>query len=456
MCRARSVVIGREGLRREPRSGTDHGVAGSIARRLSRGSAGHTVAGGALRIPAATSWAPRYALAVPSASRATIGLFGAFGVGNMGNDQSGRTMIRLIEELGTDLRVVAVSREARRAQEALGVQSFALDSGQPHGGALGRVASKVRGLRHLTQLVGRFDQVVVPGTGLLEQTSGRLPGGDLTWTALLSLACRLKRVPLAWFGMGGSATMPPLPRVVAWLAANGVQFLSFRDEMSALSLGQGLRNRSIIVPDIVFATPDERVRTGPTSPETRPTIGVAVINYDPPAAGDRERYLEEMSALVERLLARGTDLRLLLGDEADESPTREVLASVTNRGGDLTGVSVVPFGAFEELAVAAARCDLVVASRYHVLLAASLTATPLIAVSHASKDDALMQQLGQDRYVIPAPALRVDAALALIDTALADADGIRECLERRVESFRTEVVHAFAASGIGSTLEATR
>lgn len=378
-----------------------------------------------------------------------IAVYGVFGVGNVGNDESGRVMIDLLRSKFVDAELWAISGGADAAGD-LGVPTLTLTrttTGRRN--LVTRVMSKLLAFPQLVRTVGGFDAVIVSGTGLLENRRP-MPGGDLIWLWLLCVAGRIRRVPVSWFAIGGGRELPLPARAFARSALRLTHYRSFRDAVTPASLRSGIADRSVVIPDLVFArrAAEPRVAAAAAAPRrlSDATVGVAIIDYDDTEPIEKARYYQAMTAVVAALHDRGSHVVFLLGDSADAAPTERVREAASD-GAERNGSDAVsPFGDFGALLAAAAGCDVVVASRFHVLIAAVLAARPLIAVSHATKDDILLDQLNLQRFCIPAASVTVLGVMAAVEAALAEARSLTSELTSRPSAFADDVRNELSAA----------
>ncbi|MGH1561904.1 polysaccharide pyruvyl transferase family protein [Mumia sp. DW29H23] len=335
-----------------------------------------------------------------------VALFGEFGIGNIGNDESCRVMVDALVRSVPGVRLVLMSRDADGARRVLGMDAEPIGRSWPTPpppgvrGAVSRVRRKVGDFAHLVRAVGRYDAVVVPGTGVLEARRGRNPGGVIVWLLLLSVACRLRRVRLAWFAVGGSSYDSRIPARVAAAAARGAGYRSYRDDLTRRALARGgLGTRAdAVTHDIVMARPAPVL---PPVDDAVPDVALAAILQPADVAGPD--YLERMADLAVALSHRGARVRLVVGDAGDHAPTKEVLRLAAARDPQVD-LDFVPTADFSSLVDALAPCAVVVASRFHVLLAGLHLRTGVIALSHAEKDDELLWAAQLEDHLIPIDA----------------------------------------------------
>lgn len=365
----------------------------------------------------------------PRDGRPRVALFGEFGIGNAGNDESCRTMLALLAHAAPGVDPVLIARDPQRARAILGVPAVAIAARprrSPATGRLGRaiapVAGKAADLIHLWRVVGSADAVVVPGTGLLDEPRRRVPGGSLTWLSMVTAVARARHVPVAWLAIGGGRFAHRLPALVAATAARCATYRSYRDTTTrdALAAVWAGAARDPVVPDVVYARADPPAPRPTTSGPWPAVVGVSVIDLDPdPTPGAsrvelRDAYVASMAALVARLAGEGAQVRLLVADDADVAVVDRVCAGATVLGAPAAAMSRTRSADFDDIRRAVRECDVVVASRFHVLIAATLARRPVVALSHADKVDQLMATLGLDRFRLDVLAADAESCLRLV------------------------------------------
>jgi polysaccharide pyruvyl transferase WcaK-like protein len=338
-----------------------------------------------------------------------IALLGEFGIGNMGNDASCRTVLGLLRSHYPDVTLNIISRSPAVAQQVFGVTSVHISASSPSSrlwkylGPAKRVVGKIKDFFHLVRIVGRYDAVIVPGTGVLEAADRRNPGGVIVWLLLISLACRIQRVSLVWFAVGGSRYRFRLPASVAVRAARGTTYRSFRDDVTAAAL----RANGLDVPtnavsrDVLFSRAMSFASNArPAVPDRISTVAIAAINYQ--GVGQEAPYLDRLSEVALSVLDQGMNLVVISGDDSDEIYAEQLMRRISESGHPRSSTVIrVPRGDFDQLMVVLRTTDLVIASRFHVLIAGILLRRPVIAISHAAKDDELLRQLNLSRYAHP-------------------------------------------------------
>jgi polysaccharide pyruvyl transferase WcaK-like protein len=373
---------------------------------------------------------------VPTPPR--IALFGEFGIGNLGNDISCHVLSSLLSEAVLGVELSAITRGSAGLDQVFDLRAVPISARErvlklpsmlrpAH-----RVSSKLLDFVRLVRIVGAYDAVIVPGTGVLEDSKRWNPGGVLTWLLLLAIACRIRGVALVWFAVGGSLYRHWLPAKVAAWSGRWAQHRSFRDVTTAASL----RRAGLDIPDtaithdVVFSEIDS-IYDESRSPAQRlaSTIALSAIDYE---SGDsRSAYLQRLAGVAVSLLERGLNLVLVVGDDADELPTEDLMRlielSCHPRAAAVRRIRRTDFTALSQTLQ---NTDLVVASRFHVLLAALKLHRPVIALSHASKDDDLLGQFGLSDYIHSIEDFTAEDIQASLDRLSLEFESVQHRLER--------------------------
>jgi polysaccharide pyruvyl transferase WcaK-like protein len=357
-----------------------------------------------------------------SAAVPRVGMFGHLGGGNIGNDAqleavlgylmtahpgadidamctapalvTGRFGIRAVpihwQRKYEGDRHLGRSRQgsARQGRALPGARTIVLN-------LVGKGADAVRTMRW----VRRHDAVIVPGMGVLEASLPLRPW-EMPYSLLLLCAFgRLFGTKVALVGVGAS---PVKSRTTRWLtdaAAKLAFYRSYRDMPSLEAMSErGIdTTHDHVYPDLAFSLP-----VPSRNPGDEQTIGVGVMAYYG-GNDDRKRadqlhaaYAGQLKSFVRWLADSGYKIRLFIGDAADESMVREILADiqVTRPGLAPEQVAAERVATFAEQLLAMARVGAVVATRYHNIVGALMLAKPTVSVGYAKKNAMLMAEMG--------------------------------------------------------------
>lgn len=331
------------------------------------------------------------------------------GILNSGNDASFRVVLDLLREVrgqeptllvtpfAEGAAAIAEETEARvvRLRQDLTVHR---ERGGRAAIARGVLGGEVRQVESMIRAVGEASLVVVTGTGIFDDYGERpwhMPYALLSWV----VAARAARVPFACLAVGAGPIANPLSRRLMNLAARLMTRISYRDEDSRAfmaDIGAG-RDDATVCPDVVFAHPV------PASPAADPTaaqatVGVGVMAYDGwDRAGSgavHNRYVEMMAEVVTAVVESGDRVRLLIGQPIDIPTAEQLFGMLPPHVAER--VEPAQFEPMPGLLRAIGACDLVVATRYHNVVAALLMRRPVVSLSYAPKNAELLRAFGCD------------------------------------------------------------
>jgi len=335
--------------------------------------------------------------------------------GNLGNDGTFRVFLDELRREAPATTVRVFGYGTHRLADALGVEETTMNAARSRtGGILGAVAKVTARLRDFPRTAGHVRRsriVVIPGTGLFEGDHGTsFVGWPLAfWRTAMS--CRLHRRPLLVLGVGASDVREGMSRRLLRSGLRAAQVVTCRDQHSVDVLRGWLGSAApvLLTADMVFARDDE-------APAGGGFVAVGVMAGGGGTAGtDETRHADEIAAIVGGLLGRGRRVRLIIGDEVD----RPVLERVAARFADDDRVAVETPGDLEGVVRLLAHADAVIATRFHNVIAALLSARPTVAISYADKTRDLMDRVGLGEYVMDAADVDGDGILGLFDRAIA-------------------------------------
>jgi polysaccharide pyruvyl transferase WcaK-like protein len=381
-----------------------------------------------------------------------IGFFGELGSGNWGNDA------------GLDVIAAMLGRnwpDAELGFMSMGSPAIAVQFGWPvvplqwYEGyaariplvrgrarqALGRALDVVRIIRWARS----YDLVVIPGAGVLEDTTPVRPWGVPLNLLLLGVGARLGRTRLAYVAVGASVPPPGLARQMFSWAARLAHYRSYRDDISLEAARElGVRtDHDKVFADLAFALDPPEI-TATSEPRV---VTVGVMNYRG-RAEDRaratelhNRYRDQVERFVGHAATLGWHVVLVTGDREDVAVAQRIRSRVLE---DHPEVSVrdATVGSMDELmrVLGGSRC--VVASRFHNVLGALALSIPTISLSYAAKNDSLMERMGLgdlcqridlvDEERLVDQFRRVDAEHDLLSATIVEARG-RECLAAQAQ-----------------------
>ncbi|MEU1517067.1 polysaccharide pyruvyl transferase family protein [Streptomyces sp. NPDC005811] len=385
-------------------------------------------------------------------SAARVGLFGLLGSGNLGNDGSLEALLGYLRTEHPDAEVDALCGGPEAVTARFGIPATRLHWNRAEyrtASRVGSVASK--GLGKLVDVfrtaawVRRHDVVIVPGMGVLEATLPLRPWGFPYSLFLLCASGRLTRTRIALVSVGAAEIKSRPTRALVRWSGRLAAYRSYRDGQSRDAMrAMGVDTaRDEVYPDLAFSlpAPESGAPTG-----TPGTVCLGVMDFhggnDDRARADEiyGRYLDGTITFVRTLVEEGRPVRLLTGDTCDEAVVSAILDAVRS-----PLVTAARPASLADLMDEMAAADSVVAVRYHNLICALKTGTPVLALCYAAKSDALMDRMGLGAYCHPAREVDADRLLEQFRDLEKHAAELRRTLAERNRTAVRQLAEQFAA-----------
>jgi polysaccharide pyruvyl transferase WcaK-like protein len=334
-------------------------------------------------------------------------LAGAFGQGNPGDEALLAAFARGL----AGYRAVAASTNP------------AATTAEHHIAAVGRddVAAVARAIR-------RSDAVVVAGGTIfkaLHPSCGRPALSLLRRTAALAAVTRALRKPLALLGVGAAPLHGAAARGLARAIVRAADLLVLRDEESAGHLA------AVGAPTPIRVGADAAWILLPDPEDARAPGGPLVVALSH-LAGGRELG-EQLAAALQPIADAGIAIRL---DPWQPDGDRELATDVAARLGGRAEIGASPAD-LPSARDGMTGARLVVAQRFHALVAAASAGVPALAVAHEPKLSGLGRRLGLP-VVAPdvPPQSFAGAVLGALDAPPASAGAVRRERTAADEAFR--------------------
>lgn len=375
-----------------------------------------------------------------------VGIFGGFGVGNFGNDASAEAMLNFLRAEHPDAALTIICSKPDKLDERFaGVP--AIPTVIAPDGLLGkvnklmlRVPGALASWAHCLSVLGRFDVIVVAGTGVFDD----FRDSPLGWPSRLLRWCtaaRLRGVRMAFVSVGAGPIVHPLSRAMMKWAAQMAQHRSYRD----LDSHQFMQRLGVdspadsVLPDLAFHLPRRPEAPRAAGPLT---VGVGVMTYrgwqDSDAA--YTAYLDLHERLIRWIEGQGHTVKAIIGQTpADLTAVNDLEARL---GKPLLGPDERTMRSFHDAMTAIAATDIVVASRYHVQIAALKMRRPLISLGYAPKNDALMELAGLQDFIHDVHTVDFAALTKQIEAMAADRPRYATIVDERVTAMETGLMQA--------------
>lgn len=380
-----------------------------------------------------------------------IATYGYFGMGNIGNEGSLAAFLDHLRRDHPEATVTCFAADPDAVRHEHGIpatrlMAFRADPASSGPGVTARkLLGRARDVPRTFAMMSGVDALVVPGTGVLETRLMAGPWGLPLWMFLAALSCRLLRRPVLLVSVGAEPAEHPMTRRLFRWTVRLATYVSYRDtESQAVARSWGVDPVGPVHPDLAFSLP------APMSPAVRPrhvVVGVMAYQGVPGSPehgpGVVREYAARMAELIGRLGQDGRSVTLVVGDVADLDLAEDIRAAgvagwSVDPGRVVVSDAVTMTAIMEEMAQA----EVVVASRFHNVIAALRVARPIVSLSYAGKNDRLLEDFGLGAFVQPMDALDVDLLLAQMAEAQAQP-GLEVVMKDVVRRYEDDLAGQF-------------
>ena len=396
--------------------------------------------------------------------RVRIGLFGLFGVRNLGNEATlAAAMAGLRARADVDFVLVSSPLAAGSALPEFKVQiepdllpvMYRAWPGVPSrwkagwGGFAQRATEPLR-RRRTRAAVRAFDMLLVPGTGIADDF-GQGPYDAPHHLARWSEVVRDHGGKVAYASIGAGPASHPLSRRWFGDALRAAHYRSYREPGSkafATEIGVDT-SRDPVMPDMVFSLP----HPGGEAPRvTWPprTVALGVMSYkgwnvSGPAADEiYATYLKKMVSLTGQLLDMGLTVRLLIGNRGSDVKTvRHLREALSPHPLAASGLVASDIQTHDDVLREIGASDLVIAARFHNILKAVLLGRPAISISYARKNDELLKEMDLAGYCHPIEQFDPARIVEQVRQLSAMSNPPTATVERRVTEYRVALAAQF-------------
>ena len=379
-----------------------------------------------------------------------IALFGLFGTGNFGNDASLEVMLSFLQQRVPHADICCICGNPENVQRDFGIRAARITY-RPRREWVTKlnkalcdipreILSLVRGFAELRQV----DLLIVPGTGILDDfgTGPRgMPYALFRW----SILARLMGKKMLFVSIGAGPIVHPASRYLMKSAARMADYRSYRDEISRdymKMIGLDVSSDAII-PDIAFDLPPS-AKPSTSNDRRRGVVGIGLMSYNgwhdnaETKTDIYDRYLDNMSRFANFLLSEGYAIRILAGDEYDQKAIDALMQRLPDSAIGSADAAVVaePAHSIHDVLDQIADTDVVVASRYHNVVAALIANKPTLSIGYAAKNDALLCQMGLAEYCQHIEKLDVDLLINQFQSLVQNREHLCQQIQERQRIFR--------------------
>jgi len=347
--------------------------------------------------------------------------YGHFGVGNLGNDTTFESALFGARKVFPHARITCVCRGPSEISKKYGIAVLPVDIDEDRRPGKGRsprfnrniflrifnrITDELYFWIHQPKWFREVDQFIVVGTGAIHD--GNLPPWNVPYDLFKwCLAARLGGATVVFMSVGAGPINNPVSRLLLLQALRMGAYRSYRDKASfrfLASVGFDTR-QDRLYPDVVFSLPVEGGVSNGAEVDSVKRVGLGVIAYYGGHGADGESiyraYIAKLKSFATWLLSEGYDIRLLTGDlENDPRPAQELVYFIQNQTQPGWSARVIfePMANAQDLHNQILKTDIVIASRFHNLVAALMAGRPVISIGFHEKNDSLMEDFGLSAY----------------------------------------------------------
>ena len=392
-----------------------------------------------------------------ASERRTIALFGAFGVGNLGNECTLQAMIFHVRRLIPGAEIICVCSDPAAVSSTYRIPAVPIRQAPllPLANRFARVLRRIfvgiprefaRVYKNFRALKG-LEMLVMTGTGMLGDV-GIGPFGlhydILKW----SLVAKLRGCKLLFVSVGVGPLTNPISKRFVRMSLALANYRSYRDEFSKQYLKELHLNRPAdpVFPDLAFSLPDEMIPQPIADPTAQPrVVGVGIITYsnlrESSANSDHayREYLARLTAFISWLRKNKYTVRLLIGDAVHDHRARlDLKFSLEAVGLNYGDGKIIdePASTVDEVISQLAVSEIVVASRFHNVLLALWLNKPVLAISFHEKVDSLMEAVGLGKFRQDINNIDVDKMTEQFRTLEATAVAVKAQIKEKAEAYR--------------------
>lgn len=339
-------------------------------------------------------------------------LSGYYGFENAGDEAILAGILASFQQLDPSVSFTVISGRRRVTAERFGVEAVSRDD-----------------FRAIWRAAGSADLILSGGGSLLQDVTSLK--SLFYYLAVLTMA-KSRRKPAMIYAQGIGPIMGPIGRTMIRSVCNRLDAITVRDPDSAALLGRlGVRRPPVTVtadPAIALGAGDADagralLRAGGVD-GSGPLIGVSVRNWQARDA----RFVPSLAQALDELAQRSGGHVLFFPMQVG-SDVRAAETVRTHMRAPAT-VLTAPYG-YQEVRNLVAALDLVIGLRFHALVFAATSGTPMVGLSYDPKNDSFLRSIGLEAsgstdQLVPENVVKAGMA------ALEQAGAMRSQLLQRV------------------------
>jgi polysaccharide pyruvyl transferase WcaK-like protein len=328
---------------------------------------------------------------------AKIAIFGNFGIGNFGNEATLVAMLESLRRSRSEIELTCICTGPERVQREHQLATLPITRAAPS------LIRKLDNILYAIQTVRKFDALLIPGTGILNDFTASpfgMPYTVFRWC----LAAKLCGVKTAFVSTGAGPSHHPVTRWLIKRSAAMAQYRSYRNKFSKKFLADlGLdTSHDQIYPDLAFSLPMPSPSGGRSTGSAPLTVCVGAMLYHGWQGHLRtddqvyRAYLGKLRDFALWLIDQNYRVRLMMGDQNDEKAVNDLQQAIIAERPSFPEDRLIaePARSHHDVIRQLSEADVVVSSRFHHLVFAVMLGKLTASLGYSPYHAELMDEMG--------------------------------------------------------------
>jgi polysaccharide pyruvyl transferase WcaK-like protein len=373
---------------------------------------------------------------------AKIAIFGNFGIGNFGNEATLAAMLDSLRRSRSEIELTCICTRPERVEREHHLPALPLTRSAPS------LLRKLDNILYAIQTIRKFDVLIIPGTGILNDFTASPLGMPYTvfrWC----LAAKLCGVKTAFVSTGAGPSYHPLTRWLIKRSAAMTQYRSYRNKFSKDFLSDlGLdTSHDPIYPDLAFGLPMPSPSGVKATGSAPLTVCLGAMQYHGWQGHLRtddqvyRTYLGKLKDFALSLLDQNCRIRLMMGDENDEKAVNDLRQAIIAERPSLSGDRLIaePARSHHDVIRQLSDADVVVSSRFHHLVFAVMLGKLTASLGYSQYHAELMDDMGLGAFCQHSDDMQVDKLIAQFTELTANREHYEGVIRQAVRSAREKL-----------------
>lgn len=354
-----------------------------------------------------------------------IAIFGNFGIGNFGNEATLVAMLESLRRSRSEVELTCICTGPERVQREHQLVTLPLTRAAPS------LIRKLDNILYAVQTIRKFDALLIPGTGILNDFTASpfgMPYTVFRWC----LAAKLCGVKTAFVSTGAGPSHHPVTRWLIKRSAAMAEYRSYRNKFSKKFLADlGLdTSHDEIYPDLAFSLTMPSTLRAQSTGSARLTVCLGVMLYHGwqghLRTDDRvyRAYLGKLQDFALWLIDQNYRVRLMMGDQNDETAVNDLQQAIIADRPSLPHDRLIaePARSHHDVIRQLSEADVVVSSRFHHLVFAAMLGKLSASLGYSHYHAELMDEMGLGAFCQHSDDIQLDKLIAQFNELIANRD----------------------------------